>query len=77
MFACQYVKHAGYVAIENVNTIDERRLTNRYEQSFRLHFVDKWKSLFIAIFLSTFVDCLERFRLPPIEALTFNSFRAG
>ena len=37
MFACQYVKHAGYVAIENVNTIDERRLKTVTNRVFDCH----------------------------------------
>ena len=37
MFACQYVKHAGYAAIENVNTIDERRLKTVSNRVFDRH----------------------------------------
>ena len=74
----KFIKHTGWAAIENVNTIGERRSKIVINRVFDCHLSLDWRQMTIENtvsidFWSAFVDCEERFRLPPTRCVKGNS----
>ena len=66
---------------KTVNTIDERRLQS-LEIVYDFHLLPDWRQMAIkntasSDILFAFVDCQERFRLPPIRYASINWVSSG